>query len=128
MEMEPLLKMYAVQNLEGKYFRSKGYQGYGKNWVDELDKAKIYAKLGQARARVTWFSTNHSEYGIPNIVILSVTMITILNEEERVNKSINKKQNVEENRKKRRAKRDLENAEFILNEAQKNLDKLRNGK
>ena len=37
---EPLLKMYAVRNSDGLYFRARGYSGYGKMWVEDLKFAK----------------------------------------------------------------------------------------
>jgi hypothetical protein len=73
-----LLTLYAVQNQDGKWLRSKGYGGAGKTWVDDLASAKIYAKLGQARSRVTYFVKNHPTYGIPNIIALDVFSTRVL--------------------------------------------------
>ena len=46
------LELYVVRNKEGKYFRTKGYSGYGDTWVDDIQKAKVYPKIGQARSRL----------------------------------------------------------------------------
>lgn len=67
------LTMYAVRNQEGKFFRAKGYGGYGNTWVDDLKKAKIYPRIGQARSRVTFFANTYPQYGIPDLVELRVT-------------------------------------------------------
>jgi len=61
------MKLYVVKNKEGKFFRSIGYGGSGVNWV-ELEKAKFYAKKGQAASRVTFFFKNYPTYGCPEIL------------------------------------------------------------
>jgi hypothetical protein len=33
----PLISFYAVCSKDGKFFRSKGYDGYGSNWVDSIN-------------------------------------------------------------------------------------------
>ncbi len=55
----PMPTLYLVRNKEGKYFRTKGYGGHGKSWVDGMETAKIYGKIGPARATVTFFATNY---------------------------------------------------------------------
>jgi hypothetical protein len=62
------MKIYVVQSQDGKYFRNIGYGGYGKSWRDKLEDAKFYTKIGQAKARVTFWFKNHPEYGCPKIV------------------------------------------------------------
>lgn len=104
---EPLLKFYAVRNKEGKYFRAKGYGGYGETWVDDIKKAKIYSKPGGARGVITWFYNNYPEYGVPDLIELGVTDVVILNEEKRVLKSAKKKE-IEER------KRRLKNLEYQI--------------
>jgi hypothetical protein len=81
------LELYVVRNKEGKYFRSKGYGGYGSNWVDELKKARIYAKIGPARSQVSFWGTNYPQYGIPEIVVLTVAATKVLQEDDRVKKA-----------------------------------------
>jgi hypothetical protein len=86
-----LLTLYAVQNKDGKWFRAKGYGGGGKTWVDELNGAKIYAKIGQARAQVTYFAKNHPSFGIPNLVALDVISARVLVDEiPRAKKAVDK--------------------------------------
>jgi hypothetical protein len=84
------LELYAVRNKKGQYLRSKGYGGYGPSWVDELQKAKIYPRIGPARSQVTFWTNNYPGYGTPEIVVLTVSASKVLNEEERVKKAINK--------------------------------------
>ncbi len=62
------MKLYVVRNKEGKYFRAIGYGGFGQSWVDSLDKAKFYAKIGQAKARVTFFANQWPKYGVSDIL------------------------------------------------------------
>jgi len=80
------MKLYAVRNAEGKWFRRKGYGGYGATWVDDFSKATIYNKIGSARSRVTFFAKTWPEYGIPDLVELNVTSTKVLDETERVEK------------------------------------------
>lgn len=123
----PILELYAVRNKEGKYFRSKGYGGYGDTWVNDLKSAKIYAKLGQARARVTWFSTTYPKYGIPDICVLAVGSVEVLDETKRVEKAIQKKKVAKEKRELRMKKYQLERAQQEFKVAKQNLEKLTNG-
>lgn len=61
------LRFYMVVNHEGQFFRAKGINGYGASWVGEAKKARVYSKIGPARACVTFFSRNKS-YPIPKIL------------------------------------------------------------
>lgn len=62
------MKIYVVRNSDGQYFRSKGFGGYGKTWVDKLESARLYTKLGQAKSRVTWFAREYPKFPAPSIV------------------------------------------------------------
>lgn len=66
------MNLYVVRNQKGQYFRSKGRSGYGKSWVTELDKAKFYGTIGQARSRVTFFYKSNPELGCPQILQFSL--------------------------------------------------------
>lgn len=113
------LKLYIVRNSEGKYFRSKGYGGYGETWVDDINKAKIYGKIGQARSRVSWFYNNYPEYGVAEILELSNFTATTIKEEDRVLKQKRKKETAKLNRNKLAAQRKVELAQQQLKEAEK---------
>ena len=85
------LTFYIVKSKDGKYFRSKGYSGYGQSWVEDVKSAKVYQKIGPARAQVTFWAMEYPLYGIPDIVELTVTGTNVLDESDRVNKAIKKK-------------------------------------
>jgi len=84
------LSFFAVRNKEGKWFRRKGYGGYGETWV-ELKGARLYTRIGGARTQVTYFSNAYPEFGVPEIVEFTVSATKIHNEEERVKKQAEKK-------------------------------------
>ena len=124
MDGPPQLVLYAVRNKDGQYFRAKGYGGYGDTWVDELKKARIYAKIGPARGTVTWFANHHPKYGIPQIVELRVTEVFALNETERVKKSMDRKAKKKAEYARRHAEWEAEQAQKNLAEAQATLRRL----
>ncbi len=66
------MKLYVVVNSDGHFFRSKGFGGYGKTWVAELEGARFYTKLGQAKSRVTWFARTYPQYPAPSIVFWEI--------------------------------------------------------
>lgn len=86
------MKLYVVRNKQGKFFRPVGMSGYGKNWVDELEKAKFYAKFGPAKAQVTYFFKSDPSYGCPDILEfeLSVQSAKVLDMAELTEKNIQK--------------------------------------
>lgn len=93
------LELYVVKSRDGKYFRAKGFSGSGESWVDSITKAKIYPKLGPARTQVTWWADRFPDYGVPSIIVLTVTGTRVLDESDRVKKSIFKKNKAELDRK-----------------------------
>ena len=84
------LNFYAVRSKDGKWLRSKGYGGGGESWVTDITKAKIYGKIGPARAQVTFWAKNYPDFGIPDIVHISTGKCHILDESDRVKKAIAK--------------------------------------
>ena len=86
------LKFYLIQNQEGCYFRAKGYGGSGLTWVEDANKAKVYLKIGVARAQVSFFANTYPQYGVPRLIEMEVTHGTILDESERVAKAQKAKQ------------------------------------
>lgn len=114
--MEPILKLYAVRNKDGKYFRAKGFGGYGDTWVDDIRKAKIYPKIGQAKSRCTWFANEYPKYGIPDVIEFSVTSAQVLDQTEQVAKAKAKKE-------KKIAKRQLWEKEYNLSKARSDLER-----
>lgn len=60
------LRFYLVVNEDGMFFRNKGIDGYGNTWV-EIKNARVYNKIGPARACVTHFNKDAS-YNPPKIL------------------------------------------------------------
>jgi len=84
------MKLYVVRNKEGKFFRSIGYGGTGANWVEGLDKAKFYTKVGQAKSRCTYFAGHYPQFGVPEVLEFDLSTITpvVVSMEQHVTKSI----------------------------------------
>lgn len=112
--------LYVVRNSDGQYFRRKGYGGHGKTWVDSIDTARIYAKIGQARSIVTFFANSYPQYPAPTILKLGITTVEVINETERIQKAKEKKQKEEENRR-------IRDAQYRLEQAQRELDAAKRG-
>lgn len=121
------LTLYAVRNREGRWFRSKGYGGYGETWTTEIGKAKLYTKIGQARGRVTFFASKWPEYGTPDIVEFVATERSVLPEAERVQKVAAKKAEQEAARKVRQHAAEVERATRDKRDAEERLARLRKG-
>jgi hypothetical protein len=125
--MNEELEFYAVQNTEGKYFRRKGYGGYGESWVDDLKSARIFPKIGGARAVVTFWSEldrekkrgdpNYKEFGTPNLIVLTISKTRILNEEERIQKRQKKVEEALKRKQIKKAKINFEDAKREYAEA-----------
>ena len=102
------LTFYIVKSKDGKYFRSKGYSGYGQSWVTDVKSAKVYQKIGPARSQVTFWASEYPKYGVPDIIELTVTGSRVLDEGERVHKAIVKKKRSEASRRLYQAKYEYE--------------------
>jgi hypothetical protein len=92
----------------------QGYGGGGKTWVDDLRSAKIYAKIGGARGRVSFFAKNFPAYSAPRIVVLKVTEVEVLDEQPRIDAALLKRQRAQEKyqAQERQRKEDAERAEY----------------
>ena len=88
--METSFKMYAVRNREGKWLRTKGFNGVGESWVKDIEKAKIYPRIGPAKSQVTWWAKAYPEYGIPEIVEFHCQASVVIDQTERTTKAIAK--------------------------------------
>jgi hypothetical protein len=102
--VEPMV-FYLVRNKEGKYFRAKGFGGYGDTWVSDVKSAKVYQKVGQAKSRVTFFAKNYPEYGVPDILMVTASTAVLVGQEERTAKAIKKAEDAELARKQGQLKR-----------------------
>jgi hypothetical protein len=117
---------YAVRNSDGQFFRAKGYGGGGSTWVDTIEQAKVYPRIGPARGRVTFFATNYPGYPTPKIVKLVVTRVEEIDESERVRKSQERKEKRKMEAELRHREYELRLAEREVRDAQAKLDRLKN--
>lgn len=106
------LIVYVVRSKDGKWFRAKGMYSSKASWVDDIVDARIYQKIGPARATVTFWANSYPQFGIPEIVILTCSKAVVLDETERVSQTIEKK-------KKARVARELANREWELRRAER---------
>lgn len=107
---EDSFELFAVQSADGKWFRRKGYGGYGETWCDERHKARIYTKIGQARAQVTYFANHFPSFSVPHVVRLVVSAVEVVDESERVSNVKRKKEVSDAKRKATHHKELLEKA------------------
>jgi len=121
---EPI-KVYAVRNKKGQWFRAKGQGGYGKSWVDDINKAKIYPKSGGARRTVTWFYNNYPEFGACYFVELNITSFTLIDETDILLKKKAKKEREKKESEVRQKEYEIERAQRKLKEAQEELKRLK---
>ena len=118
--MEPL-ELFAIQNKEGQWFRRKGYGGYGPSWVDDFKLARIYTNPRGARGQISYFASKWPEYGTPDLVVLRITEIAVLDESKRIEEAKKKLATKEEKRQVKLSRARLDRARKEFEEAQANL-------
>ena len=123
--LEAPIKVFAVRNREGKWFRAKGYRGYGESWVDDIAKAKIYPKSGGARRTITWFYNNYPEYGACYFVELNISSFTLIDETDILTKKKEKKEQEEQERQIRQKENALKKAQDDLERAKRKIEELK---
>jgi hypothetical protein len=106
----------------GNGFRRKGYGGYGSNWVDDISRARIFAKVSGARSQISYYANHFPEYGIPDLVVLKVTEIDVQNEADRVAKNQQKREEAKAKSEMARQTKALEQAQKALEDAKRQLD------
>ncbi len=84
------MNLYVVRNRDGQFFRAKGFGGSGDSWVDDLGKARFYAKIAPAKSQVTFFAKHHPKYGTPAILefTLDVAAAKVIDMEATTQKAI----------------------------------------
>lgn len=107
------LKVYAIRNAAGEWMRSTGYGGYGPHWVSALSSAKFYTKLGQARARVTFWAQHQPVPPVIYVFTLLVKNAVVLDEPDRVAKAKKTKAVAEARQKRYWAKLELDDARDV---------------
>lgn len=92
------MKLYVVKSRDGKYYHSSG----GAHWVESIERAKIFPRIGGARAVVTYWARAWPTYGTPLLVELTVTETSTADESQRV-LDANKKKDEQSRRRRLRA-------------------------
>ena len=92
-----ILTLYAVcTSDQTKWYRSRNVDPYtwdarhNSCWTEKIENAKIYGKIGPARALVTKFARLYPDYPILTLVQLDVGHAKYLIEGERVRKALHK--------------------------------------
>ncbi len=119
------ISMYAVINSEGQWFRRKGYGGVGDSWTSDFTLARIYSKIGPARAVVSFFANHYPSYPTPKLAELCISGVKIVCEEDRVEKQKKKKELQKQKRISASAKHELEEAQKQLKEAEAKIKQLK---
>ncbi len=65
------LCVYVVRNADGLLFRRKASRGPAREWTNDPIEARVYTRLPQARAIVTWWATLHPTVRPPDIIVVS---------------------------------------------------------
>lgn len=78
-----VLNFYVVRSAEGKYYRRDGYRTDARGWVDSLSKARVYARIGPARAIVTRYAQNYPGYELPKIIRLVASEAEVIDDSSR---------------------------------------------
>jgi hypothetical protein len=112
--MSDTLTLYAVKNEKGQWFRRKGYGGYGETWINNFGAARIYAKIGHARAIISFFVNHYPDFPRPKLVALHIDRVEEIDEEARLQKEQEKQQKLEKKREENRLKMQLQHAEADL--------------
>lgn len=68
------MKLYVIQNSDGKYFRPVGTHGGSSQWHDSIEKAKFYTRLGPAQAQVTFYTNQKMQP--PKVLCFDLDSIT----------------------------------------------------
>ena len=120
-EPNPELVLYAVRNRKGQYFHALGYGGYGRSWVDTLQEARIYGKIGPAKRQVTYWGSHYPDYGTPELLKITMASIEVIDQSARVDKFKIKKAKEEAENKKRWAKQKIQNAKEDIARAERDM-------
>ena len=93
------LKFYIIQHPNGRFLHH--FSSYhGGTWVDEITEAKIFLKISSCRSTVTSLFKFYPDQGVSSIIEITGGSFNVLNETDRVTKSIKKTQTEKINREK----------------------------
>lgn len=118
------IKLYAIQDKNGRWFKSRGTAGYGERWVDNIQDARFYQNIGAARSIITYFS----KFGIFDLIQFNIGSAELLDEKDRVLKQKSAKEKKKLIYDEQLKKLAFERAEKELVMAKDKLEKLTNGK
>ena len=121
------MELYMVRSGDGKWFRRKGYGGFGDSWVDDWTKGRIYGKIGGARAVVSFFAKSYPQYPVPQVIVLHATVSEVLDEGKRIEDRKKRKAEADAKRQVRFAKQEKERARQALEDAQRNYERFLKG-
>jgi hypothetical protein len=103
------MKVYLVRHPDGRFFKHRSRAWSKTNgWVEQIDDAKIFIKLGTARSNVTWYANESGK--IADIVEFDLVMSKVINEEERVQNARLNKYERELSRRKEQYQKELDRA------------------
>ncbi len=85
------MKIYFLQSQDGQFFKSRGQSGYGPRWVEDMEQAKPYLKIGQAKAQITRWNTLFPSFGVPLLVECDVTVKEVIDLTKQVKDAKQKK-------------------------------------
>jgi hypothetical protein len=117
------VRIYAVRNKKGQWFRRKGYGGYGESWVDDFKQARLYTKPGPARAVAGYFFNSGPQYGCPDIVVFDLRFAEAIDEGKARAEKARKQAEAETKRRLLREKAEKERKEKEEKELYAKLDK-----
>lgn len=82
------LPLNVVQGESGQFYRAGAGSSYkwALLWTDEVGKAKVFFKLGQARSAVTRLTKREPSKPVPTIVQYTAVPVRHLNEADRVDR------------------------------------------
>ena len=72
------ISFYAVKNSDGKFYRAVAKMSYHhhKIWVDTIKEAKIYPKIGGAKAAITRLSKSESNIFLIELVVSHIKRVS----------------------------------------------------
>jgi len=120
-----MLTVYAIQNADGQWLRSKGYGGCGPSWVDDISLARLYQRIGTARGRVGYYVGAYPDLPPPKLFAFTCNEGVELDESARVAKVAKHKSTQKKRKELADAKRKLKDANDRFAKAKKDLEALK---
>ena len=116
------LKLYAVRSKDGKWYKS---QHHRRGWQDDVSDARFFSTPGPAKTQITYFATHFPDDGIPDLIEITATEYTVVDQVLRVKKAARKKSEVNALRDAKDAKLKLADAERVMRDAMALYERLK---